>query len=453
MNMIGRRAVRGLTFLFVTILVFGLGASYARADIDTEQRAALQAQLDQIEKDIANNQGTLSTLQAQRTTLERDISILDAKIKKAQLQIKQSDVVLSQLSNDITDKQKSINQVTQKIADGQQSLAQILRETRQIDETPMVTLALSSDSISDVFREVDNFQTIQQALGTAFDQLQTLHDQLTGTKQALEDKQGETAQARQAQVIAKQQVLDDEKQKTSILTTTKGQEKTYQQLIADKQKQADAIRQALFGLRDTGAIPFGTALTYAKEASAGTGVSPALILAILTQESSLGLNTGSCLVTDLSTGAGKGKNTGTPFSTVMKAPRDTDPFETLMNKLGRSWSATAVSCPQSVGYGGAMGPSQFIPSTWVLYEPRLSSLTGEATPDPWNARTAIFATALLMKDNGADGGTRTAERTAALRYFAGGNWAKPANAPYGDNVMDHRDEIQAQIDILNNSSS
>ena len=451
-NMIGKSSVSRLTFFFVTILIVGF-ASPVFADVNTDQRAALQAQLDQIEKDIANNQGTLSTLQAQRTTLERDISILDTKIKKAQLQIKQSDVVLTQLSHDITDKQQSINQVQHKISDGQESLAEILRETRAIDDTPMVTLALSSDSISSIFKEVDNFETIQKALGDAFTRLQTLHDQLTGVKQALEEKQGETAQARQAQVIAKQQVLDDEKQKVSILTTTKGQEKTYQQLIADKQKQASAIREALFGLRDTGAIAFGTAYGYAKEASAATGVTPALILAILTQESSLGVNTGSCYVKDLSTGAGVGKNTGKAFATVMKAPRDTVPFQTIADHFGRDWSTTAVSCPQGVGYGGAMGPAQFIPSTWALYQSRLASATGQSFPDPWNARTAIFATALLMKDNGATGGSRTSERTAALKYFAGGNWSKPANAPYGDNVMDHRDAIQAEIDILNGSSS
>ncbi len=453
MDMSSRLQVGVLTFLFAVLAVSSCFAFTAYADIDTDQRAALQAQLDQIEKDIANNQGTLSTLQAQRTTLERDISILDTKIKKAQLQIKQSDVVLSQLSTDITTKQKSINQVVQKINSGQESLAQIIRETRAIDDTPMITLALSSRSFTDVFQEVDNFETVQKALGNAFTQLRTLHDQLDGVKQQLEDKQTETAQTRQAQVVAKQAVLDDEKQKVSILTTTKGQEKTYQQLIADKQKQASAIREALFGLRDTGAIPFGTAYGYAKEASASTGVTPALILAILTQESSLGVNTGSCYVKDLSSGAGVGKNTGKAFATVMKAPRDTVPFQTITDHFGRDWSTTAVSCPQGSGYGGAMGPAQFIPSTWALYQNRLASATGESFPDPWNARTAIFATALLMKDNGAAGGSRTAERTAALKYFAGSNWSKPANAPYGDNVMDHRDAIQAEIDILNNSSS
>src|SRR3989338_2303858 len=367
----------------------------ARAATSVEERAALQAQLDQIEKDIANNQGTLSTLQAQRTTLERDIKILDNKIRIAQLNIKQSDVKLTQLKGNITEKQKSIVQVDAKVARSEASLAQLLRRTREIEE-----------------------------------------------------KEDEAQKVRQVQVLAKQAVLEDEKKKKSILTATKGQEKTYQQLIAEKKKQAAAIRAPLFGLRDSGAIPFGTAYQYAKDASAGTGVRPALILAILTQESDLGQNVGSCYVASLETGSGVGKNTGRAFSKVMAVPRDTQPFRTITEALGRDWSKTAVSCPQSVGYGGAMGPAQFIPSTWMLYKDRLGRLTGEAFPDPWIARTAIFATALLMEDNGADGGVRASERKAALKYFAGSNWAKPANAVYGDSVMELADDIQAQINIL-----
>jgi membrane-bound lytic murein transglycosylase B len=413
-----------------------------------EQRAALQAQLDQIERDIANNQGALGGLQKQRTTLERDISILDNKIKTAQMQIKQSDLTLSKLQGDIYTKVTAIKEVDTSVSKSQQSLAQLLRRTREIDDVSLATLALSSGSISDIFEELDAFETIARALDESFTEMARLRTDLSERKRSLEEKEDETQKVRQAQIIARQNVQRDEKEKQSILSVTKGQEKAYQQLIADKQRQAAAIRAALFGLRDSGAIPFGTAYDYAKGASAGTGVRPALILAILTQESNLGQNVGSCYVTNLETGSGAGKNTGRIFNSVMKSPRDTQPFKTITEALGIDPSKTPVSCPQSVGYGGAMGPSQFIPSTWMLYKNRLMRLTGEAFPDPWNARTAIFATALLMEDNGADGGTRESERRAALKYFAGSNWAKPANAVYGDSVMELADDIQAQVNIL-----
>jgi membrane-bound lytic murein transglycosylase B len=96
-----------------------------------------------------------------------------------------------------------------------------------------------------------------------------------------------------------------------------------------------------------------------------------------------------------------------------------------------------------------MGPAQFIPSTWAQYKTRIAKISGQNPPNPWDARTAIFAAAMLMADNGADGGTRATERLAALRYLAGwANAGKAAYAFYGNDVMDLADKFQQQIDIL-----
>jgi membrane-bound lytic murein transglycosylase B len=241
------------------------------------------------------------------------------------------------------------------------------------------------------------------------------------------------------------------------LTQTKNDEANYESVLAARQQQAETIRTALFGLRDTQGISFGDALNYATAASTVTGVRAALILAILSQESDLGKNVGSCYVTNLTTGDGVGKNTGTPFQKVMKAPRDTDPFQQITDAAGLLWASTPVSCPlgatytTSRGYGGAMGPSQFIPSTWVLYESRLDKALGiSGIPNPWNAGAAIMATALYLEDLGAAGGTYTAERNAACKYYSGRSCdtKKPTNYTYGNSVVSKADTFQTNIDFL-----
>src|SRR3990167_657828 len=176
------------------------------APTTVEQRAALQAQLDKIERDIANNQGALSGLRAQRTTLERDIAILDNKIKTAQLQIKQSDLTLSKLQGDISTKVTAIRQVDTSVSKSQASLAQLLRRTPEVDDIPLAMLALSAGSISDIFEDIDAFETIERALDASFTEMARLRTDLSERKRSLEEKEDETQKVRQAQVIARQNV-------------------------------------------------------------------------------------------------------------------------------------------------------------------------------------------------------------------------------------------------------
>ena len=133
----------------------------------------------------------------------------------------------------------------------------------------------------------------------------------------------------------------------------------------------------------------------------------------------------------------------------MKPNRDVDPFMAIVNELGINPYGQVVSCPPSYGYGGAMGPAQFIPSTWDLYKKRIGKTSGQNPPNPWDPRTAFIASALLMMDNGADKGTFYSERLAALRYFAGWtNAKKPAYGFYGDGVMGLAEKYQGLIDVL-----
>ena len=206
----------------------------------------------------------------------------------------------------------------------------------------------------------------------------------------------------------------------------------------------------IFSLRDTDGIKFGDALAFAQVAQKKTGVRPAFLLAILTQETNLGKNLGSCYLKDPNTGAGVGMNTGTPFAKVMKPDRDVQPFLKITKTVGRDPYTTRVSCPQSVGWGGAMGPAQFIPSTWALYDDSVAAGVGRSIADPWNPEDAFMASSLYLRDIGAAGGGYTGEINAACKYFSGKKCSASSVAnTYGTQVMAKAKNIQeTMIDPL-----
>ncbi len=250
----------------------------------------------------------------------------------------------------------------------------------------------------------------------------------------------------------KKVVEKSEAEKKQLLSVSKQKEQAYQALLKQQAAKRAQILAALFSLRDTAAIPFGDALKYANLASQKTGVRPAFILAILKQESAWGKDQGSCYLTNPTTGSGIGKNSGKAVNNVMKPTRDVQPFMDITGALGRDPYKTLVSCPiGGYGYGGAMGPAQFIPSTWKLMQNKIASALGIAHSDPWNPRDAFMASALYLDDLGAGAGGYTAERTAACRYYGGGSKCTNTTAPYGDQVMAKAKDIQENmIDPLSN---
>ncbi|MDE2020807.1 MAG: lytic murein transglycosylase, partial [Patescibacteria group bacterium] len=233
-------------------------------------------------------------------------------------------------------------------------------------------------------------------------------------------------------------------QQQQLLSISKNNEAAYSALVTAKKKEADAINAKLFVLAGgSNPIPFGKAYQYAVAASNITGVDPAFLLAILTQESNLGTNQGMCFLRDTSTGSGVGAHTGRTFENVMSLGNIPD-FMTITSTLGIDPFNTVVSCPQSIGYGGAMGPAQFEPSTWMLFSNRVGKALGfTSMADPWNPQDAFMASALYLSDLGAGAGTWTAESNAACRYYSGRTCAHSSLiASYGYSVMSLASSIQ-----------
>jgi len=275
----------------------------------------------------------------------------------------------------------------------------------------------------------------------------------------LEAKQETEAEMKRIQELQKQEIEEKEAQKEQILQVTKGEEEEYQALLDSQRKTAAQLRSALFDLLGGGGgIPFPEAVSLAQYASDVTGVDAALILAILEQETNIGSNLGSCVFTDSSSDR-----------PVMHPTRDEPVFKVIADTLGFDAYSRTVSCPlvrngTRVGWGGAMGPSQFIPSTWAIYGGYVNTGNGwvydqsqdairrinntSGPSNPFNNQDAFIATALLLRDNGANG-TWASDRRAALRYYAGwGGADNPANAFYGDQVMNRKSRLSQEIDIL-----
>lgn len=424
-----------LSFFAVMLMFEGFALSASAQDVASDvvaRRAKLTADLATLDNEIAAQQTILDQTQKQGVSLERDLAILSAQIEKTKLSIRASVLAIQGIVEDIGVKNNTIGKYSAKIANEQDSLAGLMRRTNELDNYSLVEVALSDQDLSNFFSDLDNFQYVEDSVSASLDRVGVAKKETEAEKAALEEKKAEETGLRRLRELEQSRLNDSVAEKNALLKETKGQELAYQKILKDKQKSAAQIRSELFNLQGSTAISFEKALAYARLASSKTGVRPALILGIIAEESNLGQNVG----------------TGT-WTVDMKNPRDTEPFKLITASLGLNPDKMPVSKKAWYGWGGAMGPAQFIPSTWVLYIDRIAALTGHNPPNPWDPSDAFSATALLMKDNGAAKGTPSAERFAALCYLAGcTNAKKKSYAFYGDDVMALATKYQNQIDIL-----
>lgn len=419
-------------FAFVSLLLIVAGSTLAQTNEVAERRAALERELVGLEAEIDAQHALLDDLQGRSQTLERDIAIMNASIKQSELAIRARNLAIRNLSNDISSKEETIGELAEKIARAKISLTSLVRETVRLQNDSLPALLLAEGRLAHLFAARDSFASIERALGEALVSVRTAKEGVEEEKQTLEERRAEETDLRVAQERAQKRLEEQKTEKARILKLSKGIEANYQSVIASKEYSAAKIRSELFILRDSAAIPFEKALALAQEAQAKTGVRAAFLLGVIAEESNLGEN------------VGKGN-----WRVDMKAPRDTEPFLDITRRLGLDPDQMPVSKKAWYGYGGAMGPAQFIPSTWILYEERVAAATGHRPPNPWDAGDAFMAASLYLKDSGAAKGTASAERRAAICYLAGcANAGKKAYAFYGDDVVELAAKYQRQIDIL-----
>ncbi|MEK7460321.1 MAG: lytic murein transglycosylase [Patescibacteria group bacterium] len=445
----------GLVIFFFVVLVtsfssMSIPSAYAQSACPESfvglSRPELESALAVCEKEEAILQQEIGQKGREKASLNRDISLLNTKIKQAKLSIRASTASINNLVEDIGVKKKIIGKYSDKITRERESLAQLIRKTEEIDSITLTEVAVSDKKLSELFGDADSFEYVMDAIDRSITEIDVAKNATEVEKLALEVKKTKESDLRYAQELEKKKIEANEVEKQRLLKVTKGQEAAYQKDLAVRQKRAAAIRATLFSLRDTGEIPFGKAFDYANAVSKATGIRPAFLLAIFQQESGFGKSQGSCYLKDAVTGSGVGKNTGTVFQDVMHPGRDVKPFLGLMDRLGRDPYTTPVSCPQQAGYGGAMGAAQFIPSTWMLFEDRIAKALGISMPDPWNARDAFTASGIYLTDLGARPTSYNSERDAACRYFSGKKCSQSSWATtYGNQVMKRAEVIQVTM--------
>lgn len=218
----------------------------------------------------------------------------------------------------------------------------------------------------------DEISVIENEAGRLLHQLQTAgsedsvvsHEQFEEYMDFLEGKKKERDEYIRQQHALVEHLEEYTEEKKSLLAYDSSLDESVWKRMGAYENRAATIRSRIFGLRDGAALSFEQALKYAEQASTATGVRPAFLLGLIRTESRLGHNIGGA----------------TYHTAPMHPTRDVPVFPFITETLGYAAEEMPVSQSPGWGWGGAMGPAQFIPSTWVCFGGFVNTKTNTCMP-------------------------------------------------------------------------
>ncbi|MBI2057464.1 MAG: lytic murein transglycosylase [Candidatus Yanofskybacteria bacterium] len=376
-------------------------------DIETKNK-----QIEELRKQIEEYQQQIDEKGKNARSLSNEISIINSKISQIQTEVRSLGLSIEKTSSEIEQTLEQIKEAEDKIAKHRSALSASLRLLDQTEQENLIEMILKNENFSSFFNNLNNLQVTQESLRVTIENVRSLKKELEEKEESLNERKGELEDLRQIQQIEKRSVEQVRSEKNNLLKTTKGEEAKFQSLLKKSQADIEKIRAQIFYLEQNG-VSAEEAVKYAQLAAIGVGIRPAFLLGILEVESGLGKNVGT------------GNWLKDMYQCYLKlkkperAEQEKNAFFAIVTKLGLNPDTVKVSREPNYGCGGALGPAQFIPTTWLGYEADVARLTGHNPPNPWNVEDAFTASAIKLGRAGATAKTRASEIAAAKAYISG----------------------------------
>lgn len=418
-----------------------------------EKTQTLQAQIDALEREVAEVDGKLQETRQKALTLDREVSIFNSEIQKRQLELRRIDLAVRQAAIDIGNKSSAIDQAVADMDANRALLAKNLRMLYAYDRENLLAIVAKNAALSDFFLAVHSLRLLQADIGGMVEELKETKMNLEIERADLEEFREAQQSLRSLREIERRGIEAKRVEKDRLLKETRGKESIFQNTLKAKRENLAELKTQLFYLERTG-VTAEDALHFAKLAAERTGVRPAFLLAVLEIETGKQFEDGVVTAgTYLGTGNWRNDMYGCYVRLGKRSAAESqkNAFFSITEKLNLDPDQMPVSRRPSYGCGGAMGPAQFIPTTWLLFEKKVAELTGHNPPNPWNIEDAFTAAAIFLADAGASTQTRDGEIRAARTYISGkascpkSGQARSACLWYGNRVVALAGDIDRAI--------
>lgn len=230
------------TVLLVSPPVSAQVSEIERLQNEIDQRGD---RLSQIDAEIAKFEAELAVVGGEKKTLQSAINRLELERKKVNADISRTETLISSTDLEINKIVLEISK-TQTDMDGtKDAISAIIRQEHQSGDTTLIEMMLGNERLSEFWNKLDTYQNIRETLAVKVSELDSYQEILTGQRNTNENKRGELSSLKTQYAGQNEVLVNNKNEQAKLLEVTKNEEKTYQQLLADKQQAKEDIQREM----------------------------------------------------------------------------------------------------------------------------------------------------------------------------------------------------------------
>lgn len=200
-------------------------------------------QLESIQQRQQEYQAQIDLKQKDRVNLSNQLSILENRLAKAQLDIESVNVEIDKTGLEIQKIGLDSDNLDQSIEKQKTHIANLLRSMYKQDQVSTLEMLLLNNSLSDFLNQAQYLADTNKEIGESLEGLKADKDRLEQNKAVLDEKNTELASLKTKLEVKKEDLSYEQDNKNYILEETKSSEKEYQNLLQQakrEQQQAEA---------------------------------------------------------------------------------------------------------------------------------------------------------------------------------------------------------------------
>lgn len=196
-----------------------------------------QSKIDELNQQIDQYKKSILVKQEEALNLKNEISLVDTRISKKELDIQAQQEIIDKLKLEITNLESQISDKEDEITNEKGDLGVIIRKMYEYDQKTYLEIAIGENSFSDFLTQVQYIEELESNTKSKLDHLKALRETLEGQKTNVGDKKNDVESEKSKLEAEKTDLEGELSYKDQVLFDTQLDEDKFQQLVKQVQQE------------------------------------------------------------------------------------------------------------------------------------------------------------------------------------------------------------------------